>query len=441
MAVPARVCSGPPWWCWHYGMRAVERTANHYCSVLRGVSDFTMRSDHFTNCGLSQPFWGNMVAAAGAGPQPILQKQLDSTNLAEAIRFCLTPEASQAAMGLAEKMAAESGVRRAVASFHANLPLHNMRCDIFPNRPATWALRKGKKNLKLSKAAAGIFVDWERLEWKDLKTYDTKPFDIELRRWDPVTGLTSSLIGTSAGMVGSAVDIFAKPVQAYHRPSTSRASSLPGSPRRSITDDDALYGRSAALDLPSPTPTGGGPPSQSTNHFGKAAKGSVKGIGGFFKHATKGMYLDMPLAVAEGMRNAPQLYGGEVYNPGAITDWKSGGIAAGKNFTHGIIEGLGGVVTTPMREGKKNGAAGYAKGTGVGLLNAVTKFSSGALGLVAFTGQGLYKSIYSATHHSTKDLVKLAKVEESQLVATMEEADGKKEYALKKYGEILAAKN
>lgn len=325
----------------------------------------------------SQPFWGNMVAAAGAGPKPIPQKQLNSTNLAEAIRFCLSPEASEAAMGLADQMASESGVRRAVASFHANLPLDTMRCDISPNRPACWTLKKGGRTMKLSKAAAGIIVDNSKVEWSDLKRYDTKPIDIQLRRWDPVTGLTSSLIGTSLGIAGSAVDIVAKPVQAYQRPSTPRVNSAASTPRSSSpVNDESLYGRSAALDLP-PSSASSEKAAPAPSNFGTAVAGSAKGVGGFFKHFAKGMYVDMPLAVAEGMRNAPRLYGGDVYEPGAVKDWKSGGVVAGKNFAHGIVEGFGGVVTTPMREGRKGGAAGVAKGVGVGVLNAVTKVSSG----------------------------------------------------------------
>jgi UDP:flavonoid glycosyltransferase YjiC (YdhE family) len=40
-----------------------------------------------------QPFWGNMVAAVGAGPNPIPHKSLTSQNLTDAISFCLNPEA------------------------------------------------------------------------------------------------------------------------------------------------------------------------------------------------------------------------------------------------------------------------------------------------------------------------------------------------------------
>lgn len=44
-----------------------------------------------------QPFWGTMVAKAGAGPKPISHKNLTIENLTEAIEFCLTPRAQLAA--------------------------------------------------------------------------------------------------------------------------------------------------------------------------------------------------------------------------------------------------------------------------------------------------------------------------------------------------------
>lgn len=118
----------------------------------------------------SQPFWGNMVHAGGAGPAPIPFKTLNSQNLADAIRFCLTPEASTAARQIANKMSSEAGVRRAVASFHANLPLDKMRCDFLPNLPAVWTYEKKGKQTKLSKIAAEMLVEAGKISWNSLKS-------------------------------------------------------------------------------------------------------------------------------------------------------------------------------------------------------------------------------------------------------------------------------
>lgn len=116
-----------------------------------------------------QPFWGNMVAAAGAGPAPIPHQQLTSDRLAEAIRYCLTPESSKAARNIPEKMMTESGVQAAVESFHRNLPLETMACDIIPNQPAVWGYGKGKKPIKLSRVAAALVLSKLSIDRKHMK--------------------------------------------------------------------------------------------------------------------------------------------------------------------------------------------------------------------------------------------------------------------------------
>jgi hypothetical protein len=113
-----------------------------------------------------------MVAAAGAGPSPIPYRKLNVENLADALRVCLSNDARIAAQSIADRMRSESGVRRAVASFHANLPLTTMRCDILPSQPAVWLLKKGNNMIKLSKEAAGILVAQSHITWKDVKRLD-----------------------------------------------------------------------------------------------------------------------------------------------------------------------------------------------------------------------------------------------------------------------------
>jgi len=60
-----------------------------------------------------------------------------------------------------------------------------------------------------------------------------------------------------------------------------------------------------------------------THAVGSSA-GSMTGV------LTKGMLVDMPLALAEGMKNVPKLYGDEVPDHGKVTDWQSGGKVAAK---------------------------------------------------------------------------------------------------------------
>ena len=122
------------------------------------------------NYPFSQPFWGNMVAAAGAGPQPIPHRSLDANKLADAILYCLRPESLSAAENISITMQTETGVKTAVESFHRNLPLDKMRCHMLPDEPAVWTYKKSlTKPLQLSKTAAQILVDQLRIEPKSLK--------------------------------------------------------------------------------------------------------------------------------------------------------------------------------------------------------------------------------------------------------------------------------
>jgi len=110
-----------------------------------------------------------MLAATGAGPAPIPYKNLNSENLAHAIRYCLTPEASTAAKGIGSRMRKEEGVKNAVASFHRNLPLERLCCDVMPGLPAAWHYSNDKNSLKLSKEAAEILIKYGKVDEKNIK--------------------------------------------------------------------------------------------------------------------------------------------------------------------------------------------------------------------------------------------------------------------------------
>jgi hypothetical protein len=119
----------------------------------------------------SQPFWGKMVAAAGAGPDPMPHKELTVEKLTSAIKLLLTKEAQQAAEKISSTMTMEDGVAAAVASFHSHLPLEALRCQIIRDLPAslkytTW---KGTKEVKISRLAASILLEEGMVNVKDLE--------------------------------------------------------------------------------------------------------------------------------------------------------------------------------------------------------------------------------------------------------------------------------
>lgn len=323
----------------------------------------------------SQPFWGDRVAVAGAGPRPIPHKELSSEKLAQAIKFCLTEEASAAAAAVSLRMKTEFGVQQAVESFHANLPLPKLRCGILNDQPAAWSYTKGDKEVHLSKVAAQILIDNGCTTWSSLRRYEPNPIHIEVRRWDPASAVVSSLVGTWTGMATSAADIVIEPIKAYQKPETGANDELKPVPSSSTeSNKDTSEPHSTTSKARAGTPENN---NTSNNRFGRAALGSASGVGRFFHHFSKGMLLEMPLAATEGLRAVPKLYGGEVQERRAITDWKSGAIVAGTNFQEGIVGGFTGLIREPIEGGKQEGALGVAKGVGKGLVGMTTKVTSG----------------------------------------------------------------
>lgn len=144
--------------CRYYCLRASQRSSYIDCAVLRRVClHFSRRKQLSLLTIASQPFWGNMVASAGAGPQPIPYRSLTVENLSRAIVQCLEPETRSAAQVLATKMETEDGVRTAVASFHRHLP-RDIRCQILSDQAAAWTYKSNRTNIRLSKRTAGALI-------------------------------------------------------------------------------------------------------------------------------------------------------------------------------------------------------------------------------------------------------------------------------------------
>jgi hypothetical protein len=146
---------------------------------------------------------------------------------------------------------------------------------------------------------------------------------------------------------------------------------------------------------------------------------AARGTGRLLLSPVKGLVVDIPLAAAEGMRALPQLYGDHSYsNRKPITDWKSGSIVGAQSFADGIRQGTSDIFSQTFARKKQEGAKGVAKGLGMGLVSLTAKTSAAAIGLIAYPCQGVYRSLYTATHRATRDLVNEAKQEEADWLYT-----------------------
>jgi hypothetical protein len=90
--------------------------------------------------------------------------------------------------------------------------------------------------------------------------------------------------------------------------------------------------------------------------------------------------MDVANSLAQGFHNVPRLYQDHTVRPQEnVTGIKSGLQAAGKDFTHGIYDGVTGVVTQPVNGAMEEGALGFLKGVGKGIGGLVLKPTAGKI--------------------------------------------------------------
>ena len=150
-----------------------------------------------------QPFWGAMVAKAGAGSEPIPYKYLTADKLAAGITQCLTPEAQMHAAEIARNIAEEgNGAKNAVKSFHRSLPLrgdNSMRCSIVTDRVAVWQLKKTRA--RFSALAAEVLVGEQKIKWQDLRLLRHCAWNDFAGPGEPLTGSGAAIFNTTGGIV------------------------------------------------------------------------------------------------------------------------------------------------------------------------------------------------------------------------------------------------
>jgi UDP:flavonoid glycosyltransferase YjiC (YdhE family) len=114
-----------------------------------------------------QPFWGHMIARAGAGPEPIPFKSLTAIGLAAAIESALgryMQEKSHALGGLVNK---EKGIECGIRSFYQQLNLAMLQCSLTPMSAATWRIRK--TDIRLGSTSSALLIDMGLLDLDKLE--------------------------------------------------------------------------------------------------------------------------------------------------------------------------------------------------------------------------------------------------------------------------------
>ncbi|KAL4893237.1 hypothetical protein BDV59DRAFT_28165 [Aspergillus ambiguus] len=152
-----------------------------------------------------QPFWGSIVARAGAGPLPIPYKQLSVDKLTKAIKTALEPETLEKAGEIGAEMRTENGTKNAVSSFHQHLDIDSLRCSLCPNRPAVWFIQHS--HIKLSAFAATVLVETGLLKPHNVVRYRSQEYDTTRDPKGPLSagaevlyGIVTDFIGGIAGL-------------------------------------------------------------------------------------------------------------------------------------------------------------------------------------------------------------------------------------------------
>lgn len=126
--------------------------------------------------------------------------------------------------------------------------------------------------------------------------YRPRAFNTEVQRWDPLTASASATLGVVTDFTSALGGTFVNPFAEVKK---ARLAGAQG------------------------------------GELGLTAAAAVgKGFTSMGTSLTKGALVGMPLALAEGLRNAPRLYGEEVKDHGKVKDWKSGGVVAAKVRTN-----------------------------------------------------------------------------------------------------------
>lgn len=227
-------------------------------------------------------------------------------------------------------------------------------------------------------------------------------------------------------MAGATADIIVKPFEEYKRSSESgekpdvpseslrRHSHAPAFAMLPLPGVGAPEGEDAKLP-PRPVSSRG----DDSSKPGAMAAAAANGVGKLAGNATKGLLVDIPLAVTEGLRAVPNLYGEPVKKHDAVEDFRSGVSVAGKTFCQDMKGGLTDIFVHTYTGKKEQGAMGAAKGLGKGVVSLVTKSTAATFGLVSYPAQGIYRSIWSAANDKTRRSIEDEKLLEGDWMVSM----------------------
>jgi hypothetical protein len=319
-----------------------------------------------------QPFWGAMIARAGAGPSPIPHKRLTVDKLATAVDFCLRPATLDRARELASKTAAEQGSNTAAQFIHQPLDLDHLRCSLVPSRTAVWRVKRTK--IRLSAFAAYTLADGNLLDLQHLKLFRPQEHYVDEGPWDPVSGGFTAFVGAVTGMSNGLYDVPSETWRAMQMPFVGPSIDQPRTPQ----DTASLSSRAS---------------DDSRDMLRPSGVHVTRGAGRFVRALVQGP-VNISVNLTRGMHNIPKLWGDDTVRPQErVSDMKTGVKAVGREFGFGFYDAITGLVTQPVKGARERGAGGFVTGVGKGVAGFVPKMGAACLGILSHTLQGASKEL------------------------------------------------
>ncbi|MCJ1429861.1 hypothetical protein MMC29_007776 [Sticta canariensis] len=335
-----------------------------------------------------QPFWGNIVASAGAGPRPVPSKLLTALNLAAAIIEALQPATKENARKLGLRISEESGTDDGAKSFHDRLPLNVMGCSMAPLRTAVWIMEK--KNIKISAIAATVLRKNGLLDVRKLKLFRPCEYNLNHGPWDPLTGGTSAVVDLFYDVFKGMREIESEFVHI-------------GLNKRELTKDEqqAHYPPRAFV------------PFNMDHKF--AGQRTAKGISRIGKAAVRSL-MTFTVGMAQGAPNLPKVWGDKtVRSQEKITSFGSGLKAAVKELTYGTYGGVTGIFTQPIIGARDEGVLGATKGVAKGVAGVFVKPFGGASAILGYSLKGIDAEITKVATQKIFDPIVSARMAQGEL--------------------------
>ncbi|KAF2036520.1 putative glucosyl/glucuronosyl transferase [Setomelanomma holmii] len=337
-----------------------------------------------------QPFWGAMIARAGAGPDPIPHKRLTADKLADAINFCLRPESLDRARELASKISVERGSDTGAQSFHQYLEVDRLRCMLGPSRAAVWRIKRTR--IRLSAFAACTLANANMLDFHDLKLFRAQEYYTDEGPVDPISGPFTVACRAFSNMAIGLADIPSETWKAVQMPFGPSGQQSQKTVLTTESNAEPPYAgeKSIPQDSPARSQTS---LSKDQDMMRRTGPYSSKGVGRFAKALVQSP-MELSVSITKGFHNMPKLWGDDTVRPQErVSDFKSGVQAVGKEFGYGWYDGVTGLVIQPWRGAQKEGVSGFFKGIGKGMGGFVAKPGAACLGILGHSMKGVHKEV------------------------------------------------